>query len=156
MLGIIDETLDELEQRRISRRQAVARIGALVVALGSGASIGRAEGEASGTFAATGLDHIALRVTDLARSRDFYTKHLGLKVQTQSEWNCFLSCGPDNFVALFASKNASMDHYCYAIENYDPAQVVKKLEGAGLNPRRQENRVYFDDPDGLTVQISGR
>ena len=34
-------------------------------------------------------------------------------------------------------------------------RVVKTLECAGLNPRRRENRVYFDDPDGLTVQIAG-
>ena len=46
-----------------------------------------------------------------------------------------------------------MDHYCYSIEDYDAADAVKTLERAGLKPTREENRVYFPDPDGLTVQV---
>jgi hypothetical protein len=29
------------------------------------------------------------------------------------------------------------------------------LADAGLRPRRTGNRVYFPDPDGLTVQVAG-
>jgi catechol-2,3-dioxygenase len=31
---------------------------------------------------------------------------------------------------------------------------VKTLEAAGLSPRRVSDRVYFDDPDGIEVQVS--
>jgi len=47
-----------------------------------------------------------------------------------------------------------MNHYCYAIERYDPAEAVDRLTAAGLRPRRTGNRVYFPDPDGLTVQVT--
>ncbi len=33
---------------------------------------------------------------------------------------------------------------------------METLKAAGLKPERHENRVYFDDPDGLTVQVSGK
>ena len=64
-----------------------------------------------------------------------------------------VTCG-DDFLALFRSGEASMDHYCYTIEDYEPDKVVKQLTAAGLKPERHENRVYFPDPDGLTVQLS--
>ena len=48
-----------------------------------------------------------------------------------------------------------MHHYCYTVDGYEAGQAVKTLRAAGLEPERQEDRVYFDDPDGLTVQVSG-
>jgi catechol 2,3-dioxygenase-like lactoylglutathione lyase family enzyme len=157
MLKVIDDTLDDLEQRRIGRREAVARIATLAAALAGGASIARAEdAEPAATFKAQGLNHIALRVTDLERSRDFYVKHLGMRVTSESQWSCFLDCGGGHFLALFKSERAEMDHYCYTISDYNADDVVKRLKAAGLEPRRQDNRVYFDDPDGLEVQLAAR
>jgi catechol 2,3-dioxygenase-like lactoylglutathione lyase family enzyme len=49
-----------------------------------------------------------------------------------------------------------MDHYCYSVEDYAADDAVKRLEAAGLKPRRQDDRVYFDDPDGLEVQVASR
>lgn len=156
MLDVIDETLDALEQRRIGRREAVMRLAGVALAMAGGSGLVKAEDRPpSSTFSAAGLNHIALRVTDIPRARDFYVRHLGLSVSSESESSCFLDCGRENFVALFRSDAASLDHYCYTIEDYDPADVVSRLERAGLSPRRRENRVYFDDPDGHTVQIAG-
>jgi catechol 2,3-dioxygenase-like lactoylglutathione lyase family enzyme len=156
MIGEIDATLTELQQGRISRREAVSRVGALALGLAAGAATTGVQAKEGGsTFQARGLDHIALRVTDLNRSRDFYVKHLGARVTSQSGSNCFLDCGAGDFVALFKSGSAGMDHYCYRLDEYDPSDVVARLKNAGLVPTRRENRVYFPDPDGLTVQLSG-
>jgi catechol 2,3-dioxygenase-like lactoylglutathione lyase family enzyme len=155
MFEAFERILDALEDRRLTRRQAVVQIGAVAATLAGAGNLARAEDTSGSTFRATGLDHIALRVSDVKRSRDFYGRHLGLRVLRESDSSCFLSCGPDNFVALFAGDAGSMDHYCYSIDGYDPDRAVKLLKGAGLDPTRRENRVYFDDPDGLTVQVSG-
>ena len=37
---------------------------------------------------------------------------------------------------------------------YTADSAVKRLETAGLKPKRRSNRVYFDDPDGLEVQVA--
>ncbi len=148
----IEAMLDAFEQGNIGRRDLIAGLGGLVLALaGSGSALAAGAGGSS-TFRATSVSHIALNVTDVARSRDFYLKHLGLAVIRESQRNCFLSCG-DDFVALFKSNEPGMDHYCYSIEDYDAAAAVETLERGGLEPTRRENRVYFPDPDGVTVQV---
>ena len=157
MLDAIERLFEAYDQKRIGRREAVVALAGLVAVLsGAGRGLRAAEQGTSSTFEATALNHIALRVTDVARSRDFYRKHLGLQVLRDSGSSCFLSCGPENFVALFRGSRPGLDHYCYTIEDYDPRRVVQTLEQAGLDPSRQENRVYFPDPDGLTVQLSGK
>ncbi|MDX1389289.1 MAG: VOC family protein [Acidobacteriota bacterium] len=157
MITTIEKTLMDLENGAVPRREAVARLGALVAVLaGMGGASASEEEPGSSTFVAKGLNHIALDVTDVARSRDFYKKHLGMSVLDESASNCFMSCGPDNFVALFKSDKAGLDHYCYTIDNYDAGEVVDRLKSAGFDPERVSNRVYFDDPDGLTVQLAGK
>jgi hypothetical protein len=49
-----------------------------------------------------------------------------------------------------------MDHYCIAIENFNPDAVMTKLTKRGLKPRRASgtDRIYFQDPDGSEVQVS--
>ncbi len=140
----------------MERREAVSRLVAVAAAAfaGSAGSAAVADGEAS-TFQSLGLNHVALNVTDVARSSEFYQKRLGLKVLRQSSHNAFLGAGGNNFVALFRSRVARMNHYAYTIERYDAADSVKKLEAVGLEAKRQEDRVYFHDPDGLQVQLTG-
>ena len=155
MFHEIEEAVRAYEAGRLSRRQLVGALGALVAAALSGPAVQPAEQGTESTFRAVGLNHIALRVTDVPRSRSFYVEHLGVRVLTESEQNCFLGCGANNFVALFRSQTPGLDHYCYTIERYEPAAVVERLRAAGLAPERHADRVYFDDPDGLTVQLSG-
>ena len=146
--------VSQFESGRINRRQLVAGLGALVTALSSNNQAIAAE-EPS-TFQGVGLNHIALRVTDVLRSREFYKKHLGLQVTRDGgERNCFLTCG-DNFVALFQNDEPGMDHYCYSVKNYDVNEAEAKLKAQGFEPRvvRDAGRIYFKDPDGLTVQLA--
>lgn len=154
MQDVVETVIENLEQGKLTRRQAVAGLTALVAAaLGAPRSLGAEAG--SSTFRAVGLNHLALRVTDLERSMAFYRKHLGLGVLRSGSRNAFLSCGGNNFLALFKAQTAGIDHYCFTVPDYDAGATVKTLEGAGLSPQRHEDRVYFDDPDGITVQLSG-
>lgn len=153
MIEQVDRLVSEYERGRMSRRALLAQLGALVSLAALGRKTLAATVEAS-TFEAVGLNHIALRVTDVARSRAFYERHLGLRLlRDGAKQSCFLGCG-DEFVALFKSEKPAMDHYCYSIRKYDPDDAVEKLKSVGLAPRRSGNRVYFDDPDGLEVQVA--
>ena len=105
------------------------------------------------SFRGTGINHIALRVTDIARSRDFYQELFGLPVVRQSDSECFLGLGT-NFLALFKGDEPGMDHYCYSIENYDPTTALVKLKSFDLNAWRHDDRVYFEAPDGITIQVA--
>ena len=108
------------------------------------------------TFDATGLDHIALDVADVARSREFYAKHLGLRVIRGDDRALFMGAEHDFFLTLFRAERPRLHHYCYSIREFNADDAVQKLADAGLRPQRTGNRVYFPDPDGLTVQITGQ
>ncbi len=153
MIRQLNQMVADYERGALSRRALLAQLGALVAVGGLGRNALADDDNASSTFNAVGLNHIALNVTNVARSRDFYRKHLGLTVMSEGERNCFLACGKE-FVALFQANAPSMDHYCYSIPKYDPDEVVERLKTAGLAPRRRSDRVYFDDPDGLEVQVA--
>ncbi|NIM02240.1 MAG: hypothetical protein GTN89_15965 [Acidobacteria bacterium] len=147
-----ERILDDYRSGTIDRRAALGRLAVFFAAAYAGAPV-LASKEAP-TFASKGLNHLALRVTDVARSRDFYVEHFGLEVRSEFlPHNCFLGCG-DNFVALFRSDTAGMDHFCFTIDDYDPAEALQRLKDAGLESHRVENRVYFKDPDGLEGQVA--
>jgi hypothetical protein len=66
-----------------------------------------------------------------------------------------MTCG-DHFVALFRSDKPRMDHFCFSIKNYDQQAAAKKLKAHNIEPDTPQgtNRIYFDDPDGIKVQLA--
>jgi catechol 2,3-dioxygenase-like lactoylglutathione lyase family enzyme len=160
MKSDIAETLiDDFERGLLSRRQLASRLiglGAALAATGRAAEASQGDPGAA-TFQATGLNHIALDVVSVPKSRDWYVKHLGLKVVRESgEDNCFLGGdGGDFFLTLFHGDKPGLNHYCYTIREYNPDKAEEKLKTAGLKPRREGNRLYFPDIDGITVQVAG-
>jgi hypothetical protein len=151
MEAVVERLVACFERGELSRRQMIAGVAALVAAAAEPAAGEAAQQPA--TFRAVGLNHIALRVSDLARSRDFYIRHLGMEVMSESASSCFLRCGA-HFVALFRRDPPGMDHYCYAVENYTVSGAADKLRALGIEPRVTGNRIYFPDPDGLIVQLA--
>jgi catechol 2,3-dioxygenase-like lactoylglutathione lyase family enzyme len=154
----IAETLvEEFERGLLSRRQLASRLmglGAALAVIPATVEARQAEGS---TFQATGLDHVALNVRSVPLSRDFYIKHLGLKVlRDGGEDNCFLGSGEGFFLTLFKGERPGLNHYCYAIKGYDAGQAEEKLKSAGLKPRREGDRIYFPDLDGIEVQVAGK
>jgi catechol-2,3-dioxygenase len=139
--------LTRYERGEIRRRDLISGLAALTVVSRSTAA------PTSSTFQGVEVNHVALNVTDVRRSRNFYQQHLGLPVLSQSQTNCFLGLGK-NFLALFQNPNPGMNHYCIGIKDYEVATVTAELERQGLHPARRSNRVYFNDPDGIEVQLS--
>ena len=160
MENYIAKLVEDFESGSMTRRQLVARLGSMMAVLGGAGGILHSQSamadshEGGGsTFQGTELNHIALSCTDIPRSRDFYIKHLGLTVARQGDNNCFLTCG-NNFVALFGADEPGMAHYCYSIKDYDVRDAEAKLKAQGITPDVHDNRIYFPDPDGLTVQLA--
>lgn len=149
----IEKLIDRFSEGKMTRRQVVGSLLTLL-ALGGGTSKAAATAETVSPFKVTALDHIALRVRDVPRSRDFYRDLLGLRVTRDGgERSCFLSFDR-GFLALFQGDEPRMDHYCYSLPGYDVDQAAETLKAADITPRVRGNRIYFDDPDGLEVQLA--
>jgi catechol 2,3-dioxygenase-like lactoylglutathione lyase family enzyme len=154
--AIAERLVEQFERGLLSRRQLASRLIGLGAALAATSNAAGAGQDRRGTFQATGLDHVALDVRDVPRARDFYVKHLGLEVTRDGgQDNCFLGSGGDFFLTLFRADRPGLNHYCYAIKGYDPDRAEEALKAAGLTPRREGNRVYFQDADGIRVQVAG-
>jgi catechol 2,3-dioxygenase-like lactoylglutathione lyase family enzyme len=119
-----------------------------------------------------GLRHLALKVTDLARSRKFYEELFGMKVVWEPDpENVYLSSGADNLAlhqipAADAARRGSakdqlLDHLGFIMDS--PASVdrlLKQAERAGatiVKPAKQHRdgsySFYMADPDGNVVQV---
>ena len=80
MTARIEHLVRDFERGAISRRELIAGFLALCAAQTGGAGTALASGPQAEPLAPiplTGLDHIALRVSDLARATAFYRNHLG-------------------------------------------------------------------------------
>jgi catechol 2,3-dioxygenase-like lactoylglutathione lyase family enzyme len=112
----------------------------------------------------TGIDHVVIYVSDLARAKRFYMDLLGMEVAHEAEHQCFLHCGDGQQVALFEAAaygatvqaNTEMNHMAMRLAAGEYEEVKARLEAEGLTVtgrRGDPNCLYFSDPDGHRLQV---
>jgi catechol 2,3-dioxygenase len=116
------------------------------------------------------LGHVVLKVRDAARSRDFYTRALGLRVAHEdlTQGTVFLSFGREHHdLALFqmatgAAPDAAqpgLHHVAWQLGSFEELQAAyRELKAAGIPiestvEHNVTRSVYFPDPDGNRVEL---
>jgi catechol 2,3-dioxygenase-like lactoylglutathione lyase family enzyme len=122
-----------------------------------------------------GLRHVALRVTDLKRSRAFYEELLSMKVVWEPDPdNVYFSSGTDNLAlhritagevaAYQPPRGQLLDHIGVILESPQAVdrmyeEVKQRIEPLGgrisKEPRQHRDgsySFYFSDPDGNIIQ----
>ena len=143
----IDSLVDDYDHGVIDRRQFIVGLSAL---MGAGRS------QADAPFRANSLNHVTLAVKDPERSRAFYESLLGVEVVSRQSNGINLGLG-DSFLGVYEIPNPGhIHHFCVGVDDYDIQEAATKLEGAGIEPfvRQDRPEIYFDDPDGVRVQLS--
>jgi catechol 2,3-dioxygenase-like lactoylglutathione lyase family enzyme len=145
--------VDQFISGRLTRRELVWWLSALVAAGASGSSA--AAQQPPSTFQALGLNHLALRVTDLDRSQAFYERHLGMmRIPIAADSPRLMACGP-HVINLFQAPSPQMDHVCFTVPDYDPKIAAARLRAQNIAPDVEDDRVHFLDPDGYKLQVGG-
>ena len=115
-----------------------------------------------------GLRHVAIRVGDVERARQFYAELFGMQTVWQPDAdNCYLSSGCDN-LALHRRANAAapadaqtLDHLGFIVASAEAvfaAAAVLRTRGVPIVKEPRHHRdgscsVYCTDPDGNVIQI---
>lgn len=117
------------------------------------------------------LDHVALTVTDVDRSIEWYRDVLGLEHVHEEEWGrhpAFLTSGSTG-LALFPAKGAepppkghpdglAMWHVAFRADrrNFDAArgELDSRSIRYNFSDHGLAHSVYFHDPDGHLVEIT--
>jgi lactoylglutathione lyase len=105
---------------------------------------------------------VYLYVTDIARSRDFYTNLYGMKVSYyQPEEECFLRFGGNDGFCLRKSQRsdnkAYVDHFSILVANYNKDAVEGELKRRGLDPQPDTKFAWrIHDPEGYTIAVGGK
>jgi catechol 2,3-dioxygenase-like lactoylglutathione lyase family enzyme len=157
-MNSIEKLVDAFEAKRLSRRQLVAGLTALMAA-------GSAEAQQVGQVAqGRSLNHVSLAVSDVERSAEFYSKLLGLKVVSRpGNGGINLGLG-SGFLGVYKLPNpGTVNHCCIGVDNYDADEIAAKLKAMGItatvdrNPANSTNGVpqlYFNDPDKTRIQLA--
>jgi catechol 2,3-dioxygenase-like lactoylglutathione lyase family enzyme len=125
------------------------------------------------------IDHLVLRVVDLERMLDFYTRALGCSVERRQEALGLIQLragrslidlvpvdGPLGRAggAAPGREGRNLDHFCLRVEPFDEAAIRAHLASCGVEAGPLEQRygaegsgpsIYLADPEGNTVELKG-
>lgn len=119
------------------------------------------------------LGHVLLRVLDLDRSRKFYTEVLGFKIleEDPEHGGIFLALdGQSHAIDLFQAKDPDaarrqtpgvrgLGHIAFRVDSEDALrEAYGTLQQQGVEITRtidhvSQKSIYFNDPDGNTLEI---
>ena len=150
----IDTLVTAFESGRLSRRQLVQGLAALVAAGGPAAE---AAAQAP-PIPALSLNHVSLAVADPEASKQFFQKTFGMPVVSTQGTGINLSLGT-SFLGLYKMPNPGrVDHVCLGVANFEVNAMAAKLEAQGIKAtiRKDKPEVYFNDPDGIRFQLENK
>jgi len=125
------------------------------------------------------IDHLVLRVVDLARMERFYCEVLGCSVEKRQEAIGLVQLragrslldlvpvdGPLGRAggAAPGREGRNLDHFCFRIEPFDELAIRAQLRRHGVEAGPVEPRygaegegpsIYVDDPEGNVVELKG-
>jgi glyoxylase I family protein len=120
------------------------------------------------TFHVERIDHVVLRVRDLAAMVKFYEQALGFKEERRIERLDLVQmrAGASMLDLVHAERGTgrNMDHLCFRVEPFDRDAIVTMLAPFGISVGETVERygaegngpsVYFDDPEGNQIELKG-
>lgn len=116
------------------------------------------------------LDHVNIRTAELARTQAFFTDLLGLKVGWRPDFpfaGTWLYAGDKDVVHLVEvktaaapSKGSALDHFAFAIDDYEDA--VRRLDASGIgyvpsvSPEGGIRQLFITELNGVTIELNCR
>jgi catechol 2,3-dioxygenase-like lactoylglutathione lyase family enzyme len=118
------------------------------------------------------LDHVAMTVSNLERSTEWYKDLLGLERRYQQYTGddlAMLWAGETSYLALFRAtpeqahlkasrQELSMQHFAFRVDRKNFDRAFQELESRGIEyrlvTREITHALYFFDPDGYELEVA--
>lgn len=120
------------------------------------------------TFHVERIDHVVLRVRDLAAMVQFYEQALGFREERRIERLGLVQmrAGASMLDLIRAERvdGHNMDHLCFRVQPFDRDAIVTRLAPFAISVGETVDRygaegngpsVYFDDPEGNRIELKG-
>jgi len=121
------------------------------------------------TFRVERIDHVVLRVSDLAAMVRFYEQALGFQVERRLEKLALVQMRAgasllDLIGGARGEGTPNMDHLCFRVEPFDRDAIVRQLAPFDISVGETVERygaegngpsVYFHDPEGNQIELKG-
>jgi catechol 2,3-dioxygenase-like lactoylglutathione lyase family enzyme len=148
----IANLLSGYEQGKLSRRQLIQALALMAGTAGAGISA-----PPPAPFPASSVNHIAITVSDLKKSTEWYKDLFGLKPEQETDAVSVLAFG-NTVLVLRPGQNAQnagrISHFCFGVKGFKMAEAEAELKKRGLNPRKDNESYHVTSPDGTDIQIS--
>ncbi len=102
------------------------------------------------------VNHVAISVSDLQRSKGWYCRMFGLTVIQESKESVLLGFGESMLVLRPDANPGTISHFMFGIDNYNADELAARLRAEGLEPQKDSDSFHVRDPDGLDVQVGDR
>src|SRR3569832_2130227 len=150
----LDSLLKQYESGSISRRDLLGALALLIAAPSASPAATTPIG------AIKAMNHVSIFVPDVKKSMDFYQGLFGMPLLTRQDPGMNLSAG-SGFLGIYPNQpnatGGSINHVCFAMENFDADAVLKQLTDRGIKGnirlRGDTKELYFTDTDGIPVQL---
>lgn len=139
----------------------------------------QADIQAKPAIAIREIDHVVLRVVDLARMEGFYREVLGCTVARRQEAIGLIQLRAGSALvdlvpvdgklgrmggAAPGKEGRNVDHICFRLEPFDEAAIRAHLAAHGVDAGPLDSRfgaegdgpsIYIQDPEGNTIELKG-
>jgi catechol 2,3-dioxygenase-like lactoylglutathione lyase family enzyme len=157
MINAIENVLSDFERGKLNRRQVALSLATL--AAGALASpLAPAADEPGQSFPAVSLNHVTMRVPDLAKTSRFYQQFFQMPLRQQSATVHILGVGSSFFgIEQGDGSPARLDHYDFGIAHFyaDRIRAALRERKLEIQDERATESFKFRDPDGFLVQVNG-
>ena len=168
----VDQLLTTYERGACTRRQLLSALAAIGI---GGTSLSAGQQSRPGSSVAR-INHVNLRVSDLARSVKFYENLFGpgfRQFPTMLPYDLgdgsmvpYLSVQTDKDVATegrmqysprwhgsLTTKPGTWEHIAFEVDDLDMDKIMATLNAAGVEATNSGGYIWTHDPDGALIQI---
>ena len=161
MQDSVEHLVTLFENGTLNRQQLIQGLLAALAPI-SAVADAHADPTTTATFRGRSLNLVTLSVSDVERSKTFYSRLLGGTISFETDKAAQVEGAnlalPDCFMGFYKLGEPRVHHFCVGVDDFSIDDALEKLKSDFPESKPTIYRgeeLYFRDPDGILGQVSG-